>query len=290
MEKYILNLSFSSFIYKQQYTFQVMTLFLLPKKQISFQFFIFLICIAIFSFSCIPNKKLVYLPNPDFNENNLVNIANQPLEYELKPNDILSIKVKTLDAVSSEYFNIENENSFNINPASMFLTGYSIDNEGNIDIPEVGKVNVGGKSLKEAQEEIQQKLNVYLNNAHIIVKLVSFKITVLGEVQSPGHYFIYNEGATVLEGLGMAGDLTDFGNRENITLIRKTDNGSAVVLVNLKDPEFLSSEFYFLHPNDVLYIQPLKAKSSRSNLNTLTLLSVLFGAISSVVLLANYLK
>src|SRR5690606_27826753 len=136
----------------------------------------------------------------------------------------------------------------------------------------------------------KEKLSVYLNKATIIVKLISFKITVVGEVQKPGHYFIYNEQATVLEGLGMAGDLTDFGNRENITLIRKTANGSGTVLIDLKDPALLASEFYYLHPNDIIYVQPMKAKSTRSNVSTLGILSVLFGAISSVVLLAEYLK
>jgi polysaccharide export outer membrane protein len=112
----------------------------------------------------------------------------------------------------------------------------------------------------------------------------------LGEVNNPGHYYIYNNQATLLEGLGFAGDMTDFGNRENITLVRQTNTGLGAVLINLKDAGALSSQFYYLQPNDVIYVQPLKAKNTRSNLNALNVLSIAFGAISSFVLLTNFLK
>lgn len=251
---------------------------------------VFLFFSLIFT-SCIPNKKLVYFPDPKFNENELTYSNIPPTTYELQPGDILSVRVKTLDEISSEYFNIEPENNnFNLNPASLYLNGYSIGAEGSIVLPEIGKLDVGGLTLEQAQNKIQDSIGLYLNNATVIVKLVSFKITVLGEVQNPGHYFVYNEQASVLEGLGMAGDLTDFGNRENITLIRKTEAGSATILLDLKDPDLLSSPFYYLQPNDVIYVQPLKAKNSRDNLSTLTLLSVLFGAISATVLLIDFLK
>ena len=159
-----------------------------------------------------------------------------------------------------------------------------------ISLPEVGGIKVGGLTLEQAEEKIQGAISSYINNATILVKLVSFKITVLGEVNNPGYYYVYNEQANVLEGLGLAGDLTDFGNRENITLIRQTDNGNEAILLDLKDPDLLASKFYYLQPNDILYVQPMRAKSTRSNLNTLTILSVLFGAISATVLILNYLN
>lgn len=252
-------------------------------------FFLFLG--AIFFTSCIPNKKLVYFPDPEFNENQLTHSNIPSTDYLLQPGDILSVRVKTLDEISSEYFNIEPQNNnFNLNPASLYLNGYSLDAEGNINFPEIGKLKVGGLTLEQTRNKIQDSVGVYLNNATVLVKLVSFKITVLGEVQKPGHYFVYNEQASILEGLGMAGDLTDFGNRENITLIRKTSGGTATILIDMKDPNLLSSSFYYLQPNDVLYVQPLKAKNSRDNLSTLTLLGVLFGAISATVLLLDFVK
>ena len=159
-----------------------------------------------------------------------------------------------------------------------------------ITLPEIGGIKVGGATVEEAEEIIREAITGYITNTTIFIKLVSFKITVLGEVNDPGYYYVYNEQANVLEGLGLAGDLTDFGNRENITLIRQTEEGTETILLSLKDPDLLNSAYYFLQPNDVLYVQPLQAKATRSNINTLTILSVLFGAVSSTVLLLDYLR
>ena len=249
-----------------------------------------MISIAIGFSSCISNKQLVYFPDHRLNTDSLINTYNVPGVYRLQPRDVLSIKIKTLDPQSSEYFNMQSENGIlNFNPASMYVSGYSVNDSGTIELPEIGAVSVGGLTVIEAQNKIEKALKVYLKKATIIVKLVSFKITILGEVQNPGYYYVYNDQATVLEGLGLAGDLTDFGNRENITIIRQNDDGVGAVLVNLKDPKFLASPYYFLKPNDVIYIQPVKAKNTRGNLNTLGFISVIFGAVSTAVLLLNYI-
>jgi polysaccharide export outer membrane protein len=122
------------------------------------------------------------------------------------------------------------------------------------------------------------------------VKLVSFRITVLGEVRNPGQYFVYNDQATLLEGLGMAGDLTDFGNRENITLIRQNGSKLGGIRLNLRNPDVLSSKYYYLQPNDVVYVQPLRVKNTRGNLNTLGVLGVVIGVASSAVFIYNSFK
>jgi polysaccharide biosynthesis/export protein len=247
--------------------------------------------LLVFFSSCIPIKKLVYFQDPQFNTAELTPIVNQANSYRLQTRDVLSVRVKTLDSESSEYFNLQPENAFfNYNQTSAYMNGYSIDEEGNIELPEVGPIPVAGLTLNEAQSKIQKSLSSYLKKATIVVKLVSFKITVLGEVNDPGHYYIYNNQATLLEGLGLAGDMTEFGNRENITLVRQMNNGLGAVLINLKDVKVLSSPFYYLQPNDVIYVQPLKAKNTRSNLNALHVLSIAFGAISSFVLLLNFIK
>jgi polysaccharide export outer membrane protein len=250
-----------------------------------------MVCLLVFVSSCIPTKKLVYFPDPQFNTTELTPIINQANNYRLQPRDVLSVRVKALDTESSEYFNLQSANAFfNYNQATAYVNGYSIDEKGNIDLPEAGPVNVAGLTINEAQAKIQKSFAVYLKKATIVVKLVSFKITVLGEVNNPGHYYIYNNQATLLEGLGLAGDMTDFGNRENITLVRQTDTGLGAVLINLKDAKVLSSQFYYLQPNDVVYVQPLKAKNTRSNLNALNILSIGFGAISSLILLLNFIR
>ncbi len=240
--------------------------------------------------ACISNRKLVYFPDPEFNTRAATKITNRRSAYQLQPRDILSVRIKTLDEETSEYFNIQSEGGFNqFNAAGIYINGYSIDGDGNIELPEVGKIKVQGLTIEEAQTMIQEKVSDFLANVTIFVKLVSFKITVLGEVNNPGLYYIYNEQATILEGLGMAGDLTDFGNRENITLIRQVEGGSEAILLNLKDPNLIQSQYYYLSPNDAIYVQPLEEKNIRSNLSAFSILSIVFGAVSSTILILNYL-
>lgn len=248
-----------------------------------------LCCFGFFAGSCISNEKLVYFPDKDFNKRELTPVPNQPQPYKLQKRDILSVRIKSMDVESSEFFNLNDRGGMmNLNQASVYLSGYSIDESGNIDLPQIGKVNVHNLTVTEAQKKIQETVADYLNNATVIVKLISFKITILGEVKSPGYYNIYNDQATILEGLGMAGDLTDFGNRGNITLIRQTESGSAAVLVDLKDPGLLASKFYYLQPNDVVYVQPLKAKTTRGNFSSLGIVGLAFSAVSTVILILNY--
>jgi polysaccharide biosynthesis/export protein len=227
----------------------------------------------------------MYFPGAEFGTESLTPIENNyPGNYRLQPRDIISVKVKTLDVESSEYFNIETGRGFNnFNPASIYLRGYSIDDKGNITLPEAGSVQVSGLTIVEAQNKIQEALSTYLNKATILVKLVSFRITVLGEVRSPGQYFVYNDQVTLLEGLGMAGDLTEFGNRENVTLIRQSGGKLGGIRLNLREPSLLSSKFYYLQPNDVLYVQPLKVKNTRSNLSTLNIVSIIVGSVSTAL-------
>lgn len=242
--------------------------------------------------SCISNKKVVYFSDPGFAEGQPTPIKNKfRTTYRLQAKDVLSVRIKTLDSESSSYFNIESESMFmNISPASMYLNGYSIDSDGNIEIPEVGMIKVEGLTVIEAQEKIQKAVSKYLTKATILVKLVSFKVTILGEVRNPGTQYVYNDQLTILEAIGLAGDLTDFGNREHITLLRQTSTGQTAVILNLKEPRILSSEYLYMQPNDVLYVQPLRAKNTRGNLGTLSIASLVLGIISTAILISNSVK
>jgi len=240
---------------------------------------------------CIVKRKVYYFPNPAFNTVSPILTPNDLPVYRLKPTDILSIRIKALNKETADYFNVLPENSFQQwNPAGLYVNGYSIDPEGNITLPEIGKVKIVGLTVDQAQKTIQEKVSSYIGKSTVLVKLISFRVTVLGEVKSPGYYYFYNDRATILEALAMAGDLTDLGNRTNIALVRQDNDGTQTVLINLNDPNLLASKYYFLMPNDAIYIQPLKAKYSRSNLNTLSLLGIVFGAVSTTILLINNLK
>ena len=238
--------------------------------------------------ACVSTQQLTYFPDDQFTTEAPTYISGKPKQYKLQPGDVLSVRIKTLDEETSSYFNIQPESGFQqFNPAGLYINGYSIDDKGKINLPEVGELEVGGLTLDQAQEVISRGVSRFVNNTTILVKMVSFKVTVLGEVKNPGYYYVYNEQATLLETLGMAGDVTDLGDRENITLIRQTNSGKEAILLDLKDPDILSSSYYYLQPNDVIYVQPLKAKATRGNLDALTIVSIVISAISATVGVLN---
>lgn len=172
-------------------------------------------------------------------------------------------------------------------PANFYMDGYTINPEGKITVPVIGEVSVKDMTIEEAQAAVQKSADKYLTKAIVIVKLTSFKVTVLGEVKNPGYYYVFNSQATILEGLGMAGDLTPVGNRQTVKLIRPTPGGSEVVVLNLNDADLLKSPYFFMMPGDVLYVAPLRARSNRSNLEIATFL---FGAATTTVLIMSYVS
>lgn len=238
--------------------------------------------------SCYYNKRMVYFQDKDYSESFATQIKNENTLYRLQPNDVLSVKVKSsTEANISDIFNITpSTNFFNVDAGNVFLQGYSIDGTGAIVLPILGKLVVRNLTVEEAQELIQSEANKYLNNATVIVKLVSFKITVLGEVNAPGYYFAFNNQLTLPEGLGLARDLTERANRRKVKLIRQTPTGSEVILLNLNDPDLLKSKYYYLKPNDVLYVEPFRANTGRSNAQLLTLV---FSGLTTAILILNYI-
>jgi polysaccharide export outer membrane protein len=216
-------------------------------------------------------------------------MENKRSTYRLQPNDILSIKVKSsTDAAVSDLFNITTTTQAPMftSPGNLFLEGYSIDDQGKVNLPIIGSITVKDMSVDEVQNLIQLNANKYLKNATVIVKLISFKVTVLGEVNNPGYHYVYNNQITLLEALGLAGDLTPQGNRKNVKLVRQVQGGSEVVLLDLTDPRTLKSKYFFLMPNDAIYVEPFKARAAKWNLENLTLL---FSAATTAVLILTYL-
>ena len=239
--------------------------------------------------SCMTKKEMVYLQNPNYKETVPTTHDTKFAVYKLQPNDVLSIKVLSVEPDMANLFNIINPtNAFGMSDAgSMYLSGYTIDNEGYINLPTVGKLKVAGLTTAQTQELIQRNLNRYITDATVVAKLISFKISVLGDVRSPGYYYIYNDRANLFEGLGMAGDLTQGANRKNLKLIRQKGNQSEVVLLDLTDPNLVQSPYYYLMPNDVLYVEPRNTQLKRENL---VVVSVMLSVISTGVLLLNFLK
>lgn len=239
--------------------------------------------------SCAPHSRMVYLQNPSGNTDTLM--FTKP-EYRIKPGDILHVRVLTLDEESFIIFNNEESRQMGSggggvrNNITVYMHGYTVSEEGSIELPVLGKVQVSGKTIKSATEHTQQLLEQYLIGATVVVKLVNFSVTVLGEVRRPGNYYIYDNQLTLMDALGLAGDLTDYGNRR-VKVIRQTADGAVLAEVDITDARSLSSNYYYLQPNDVVYVEPLKAK--RLGFAQFPF-GVLFSAISTTLLLLNFLK
>lgn len=239
---------------------------------------------------CYYNKKLIYLGDKQFSTSRPTLVENKHSAYKLQPSDVISVQIKGPGEVSvTNQFNLnpQTNGSMFASPANFYMDGYTINPDGKITLPVIGEVSVKDMTTEEAQNVIQKAADKYLTKAIVIVKLTSFKVTVLGEVKNPGYYYVFNSQATLLEGLGMAGDLTPVGNRQNVKLIRQTPGGSEVVMLDLTDADLLKSQYFFMMPGDVLYVAPLRARSNRSNLEVATFL---FGAATTTILVMSYIS
>jgi polysaccharide export outer membrane protein len=193
--------------------------------------------------SCTSHKKLVYLRNVDSKEVQENYYVKTKPDYKIHKQDILYIKVLTLDEEISNVFNqaIGYQQNYFQNETSLFINGYVVNDSGDVELPVVGEIGVEGLTLDEAKTEIEKQAAVYLKDATIVVKLISFKFTVLGEVSRPGMYHNSNNQLTVMEAIGMAGDITDFGNRRKVLVLRPTKEGTNTYRLDLTSNKILTS-------------------------------------------------
>lgn len=244
--------------------------------------------------ACSSQKKLAYLNNLPENGGEGKYEMNMP-EYKLQPRDILYITIKAMtpDGTIRDYLTSTNNafsSSLSGGEAGGYLYGYNIDLGGNIILPAIGPVNVNGLSVEEARKLLQEKANRIFNGATVECKLLSYKFTVIGEVRSPGAYFNYNNYLTVLEAIGRAGGMDDFGRRDRVLVVRQFSDGTKTFTLNLQDKKILSSSGYFLLPNDVVIVEPQSKKIFNLNLPTFSfILTSVTSAITTTILLINYL-
>ena len=217
-------------------------------------------------------------------------------DYKIQYRDILYITVKSLTPEGSiEDMLIgksgNNQANYIRDESSQFIIGYTVDIDGNISLPEIGKIKVSGFTIQEINSIVQEEVSKTFKNSFADCKLLSYKYTVLGEVRIPGTYVNYNNYLTVLEAIGRAGGIDDFGNRNRVLIVRPVDNGTQTYRINLQDKSLLLSEAYFLQPNDVVIVEPMKHKIFNLNLPTYTfLLTSITSAITTTLLLINFLN
>ena len=212
-----------------------------------------------------------------------------PPTYRLKPGDVLYIQLVTPSPEISQMFNNPSGIQYfgqSRDEASLYLQGYSIDGEGNINLPFLGKTTVGGLSIQEAQEAVQQKTELMYKDASVIVKMANYKITLLGEVRRPGNIRNFNDNINIFEALANVGDLTENGDRRNVLVVRSSSDGNQTIRLNLNDRSVLSSEAFYLLPNDVVIVEPIGNKVFQMNLPYINLT---LSSISTIILLYNFI-
>jgi polysaccharide export outer membrane protein len=203
-------------------------------------------------------------------------------EPVIQPNDILKIYITSINKEASSYFNPLLSADIRLDDPQ--ASGYLVDSYGKIDLPVLGSVKVAGMTVPQIRDTLKSKLTKYLENPSVRVIFDNFKITVLGEVQKPGVYSVRNERLTLPEALGLAGDMTIYGNRKNVLLIREENKKRNFIRIDLTNRDFFDSPHYFLNPNDIIYVEPTKGKTAISDnfyriapivISTLTLISLL---------------
>lgn len=246
---------------------------------------LFLPVLCLFLFSCANRKEMAYFSEMDRSKS-----TQQVQNYEpkLMPDDRIEVFVAALDMQAVAAFNgvsIAGEGSVGANKT------YLIDKNGFIEFPIVGNVKLAGMTRLEATELLKEKIGVYVKEPIVNLKIVNFKVTVLGEVNNPGTFQIDNERITLLEALGLAGDIGIQGVRENVLIIREDDGKRKYITVDLTTDEVFNSPAYYLTQNDVVYVEPNKSRinQSKSNMSTiiLPLTAVLLSAVTTVVIVLD---
>lgn len=253
--------------------------------------------LAIVFASCVPQKKMLYLKEAEMiSEAQSKNYVNErSIDYKLQPGDNLYIRaLNMVDERSSALLNGETSNrssNYMSNDANIYLQSYNIDEEGCIELPLTGKVEVKNLTVEEAKNKLQAELDKYVNQTMLVVKLSNFNLTLLGEVTKPGMYKVYQSQINLFEAISMAGNMTDFAKRDKVKIIRQTDNGSEIVTVDMGQADILSSPYYYLKPNDIIYVEPLPIKQwGFTTFPYSTVLSVSSLAVTLITLYLNIKK
>ena len=244
---------------------------------------IFYISLLLFFTSC-SKRNLTYFSNLGDQDvyTEIIEDGEQPT---IQPDDILDIKVSSLNPEANSLFNLglmPNVNALESNNLSPVKeAGFLVDHEGYIEYPIIGKIKLGGLTKEEAKQKLNTLLKDYLKDPIINIRFLNYRITVIGEVAKPSTFILPSERINILTALGMAGDLTVYGKRDNILLIREEGGTRTIARLNLNDKDVLNSPYFYLQQNDVIYVEPVKSKGPEFS-NNLRLVSI-FVSIASVV-------
>jgi polysaccharide biosynthesis/export protein len=256
--------------------------------------FIAIIAMVSLTSSCVSNKKIAYFQ--DIQTVNQAKLENAAVftEPTIQPDDILSINIFTLNQQTGSIINqAASTPALGGNTNSSLAaqsTGFLVDRNGEVELSLIGKLKVSGLTTYQARELIREKAAEVYKQPNVQLRFANFKVSVLGEVNAPSAYTLPNEKVTILDALSLAGDLTIYGKRENVLIVRDNDGKKEFARLDLNSSNIFNSPFYYLKQNDVVYVEPNKRKVSASNSAQIQTIGVIASVISVIVLAISSFK
>ena len=245
--------------------------------QLYFVFFL----LFVFS-SCITNWDLEYIQSNE----EAYTVEQNKKDYRLQKGDLISVQISTTTEQQHDFFNKENTSNSQLMLENPYLYGYLIKEDGNLDLPSFGIIKAEGFTLRELENVIKQIAVSYFEQPVVKLNIVNFEVSVLGEVNTPGTFKIVHPEVNVLYALSLAGDITQFGNRRKIKIVRTKNSISKVFYINLTDNKILTSSDFFLQPNDIIYVPPVTKKFYAFN-NITNVVSIALSAVTLYLLINN---
>jgi polysaccharide export outer membrane protein len=245
-----------------------------------------LLSIVILVTSCATKKEIIYFQDAEtLNEK----LNDQSFEPIIESNDILYIAISSMDEAVLVPFRRNTGLEGNITNSNAGLEGYLVNVDGVINFPVIGDIAVAGKSRGQVKDQLKAELSEYITDVVVDVRIINFKITVIGEVNAPGVYTIADERVTLPQALGLAGDLSEDGKRDNVMVIREVGGKQQVARIDLTKTDFFTSPYYFLKQNDVVYVEPSLKGVKKSGFipDVPALLSLVTIVLSSIILLTR---
>lgn len=213
--------------------------------------------------SCVSREKIAYYQNIDNTE-----IVNKKFETKIKTDDLLMIIVSAQDPIAAQPFNLTT--NLSVDPVNQAGGGqmqqqlYLVDDNGTIDFPTLGKIKVANKTKEEIVLDLQTKISKYVKTPIVNLRIMNYKVTVQGEVKMPGTHRITSERITLPEAISLSGDLTNYGRRDNILVLREENGEVKPYRIDITKADFINSDFYYLKQNDVVYVEPNKVATNSS--------------------------
>lgn len=248
------------------------------------------LCFSLLLFSCVPLKKVKYLQDAE----GVAPVSEFQIlkpEHKLQPGDNLFIRILSLDQKSNEVFsNITGavaSGGYYTSDQSLYLSSFMVNDSGYITFPLLGNFRASGHTVFELEQNLNKAIGAMIKEANVIVKLVLFNISVIGEVGAPGRYPIYTNRVNIFEVLAMARDLTTFANKKKVQIIRNKGDKNTIIALDLTSKDILKSPYFYLEPNDIIYVEPSTNKSFAFETFPY---SLIISTLTTVIVIATYFK